>query len=321
MKLGICSAVYSEIPLNDALDRFKKIGIESVEVFSGADGVNNHIDVPNLLASAASRREYLDRFASRGMCIGSLNATGNPVHPIKEIRDRAHRGFIRTVELAQKLGVDTVVVFSGTPGGAEGDTTPNWITCPWPDEYSSMLEYQWNEVLIPYWEEAVKIARDNGISKIAFEMHPGFCVYNPHTLLKLRAAVGSEIGANFDPSHLMWQGIDASLAAEELNGAIYSVHAKDVFVNEAYILRNGVNDPKHYSDISNRAWTFRTVGYGHDASMWKKLLSTLLVQGYDGAVNIEHEDMLFSRSEGLRKACAFLDGILRREPPESMWWA
>ena len=321
MKLGVCSAVYGDLPLEEALEKFHALGIESIEIFSGGDGVTPHMNIPELLESERSRQNYMDLLRRWGMQIGSLNATGNPVHPMEEVRRRAHDGFVRTVRLAELLGIDTVVVFSGTPGGSPRDVTPNWITCPWPDEYSEMLEYQWNDVLIPYWQKAAAIARDHGVKKIGFEMHPGFCVYNPETLRRLRNAVGDEIGSNFDPSHLMWQGMDASLAALELRDCIFSVHAKDVFVNEDYILRNGVNDGKHYENLLTRAWTFRTVGYGHGFEMWKKLISTLAMIGYDGAINIEHEDALFSRAEGLKKASTFLSGILRREPPEAMWWA
>lgn len=321
MKLGVCSSVYADLPLEQALDRFALYGIESLEIYSGGTGVNNHINVEELLESKQNREVYLDKFKRRNMQIGSLNATGNPVHPVEGIREAAHEGFVRTVKLAEKMGIDTVVVFSGTPGGAAADTTPNWITCPWPDEYSAILEYQWNEVLIPYWQNAAAIARDYGVSKIGFEMHPGFCVYNPETLLKLREAVGPEIGCNFDPSHLMWQGMDASLAALELKDVIYSVHAKDVFVNKDYISRNGCNDAKHYSNLLRRAWTFRTVGYGHDERVWKQLLSTLSMVGYDGAVNIEHEDALLSRKEGLEKACTFLRKLVIKDKPEEMWWA
>lgn len=321
MKLGVCSAIYGDLALEEALDCFAALGIESLEIYSGGNGKNKHIDAKEVLESENKKAAYLDCFKRRGMQIGSLNATGNPVHPVKAVRDAAHTGFVRTVKLAEKLGVDTVVVFSGTPGGSPNDETPNWITCPWPDEYAKMLEYQWEEVLIPYWTKAAEAARDYGVSKIGFEMHPGFCVYNPETLLKLRNRVGDEIGSNFDPSHLMWQGMDPSLALLELKDAIFSVHAKDVYVNSDYILRNGCNDAKHYSNLLSRAWTFRTVGYGQGHQTWKQLLSTLAMIGYDGVINVEHEDALFSREEGLKKACSFLKEMLVREKPEAMWWA
>ena len=63
---------------------------------------------------------------------------------------------------------------------------------------------------------------------MALEAHPGFCVYNPETLLKLRAATGKALGVNFDPSHLWWQQVDIAAAIAELGEAIFHFHAKDV---------------------------------------------------------------------------------------------
>ena len=84
-------------------------------------------------------------------------------------------------------------------------------------------------MLIPYWKKTAEFARNHGVTKIAFEMHPGFCVYNPETILRIREAVGETIGANFDPSHLIWQGIDPVAAIRALEGAIYHFHAKDMW--------------------------------------------------------------------------------------------
>lgn len=147
-------------------------------------------------------------------------ATATPVHPNKETAAAYHQVFVDTCKLAQKLGVETVVTFSGCPGDSETSQRPNWVTCAWPNDYTETLDWQWNQVLIPYWKEAAEIAKSYGVKKIAFEMHPGFCVYNPATLLRLRAAVGDIIGANFDPSQLIWQGMDPVMALRELKGAV-----------------------------------------------------------------------------------------------------
>lgn len=321
MELGICSSLYGDLDLQHALDLYAGLGIKAVEIYSGSLGEPRHIDVEAVLNDKNKAESYLDEFRKRGLHIGSLNCVGNPVHPDENIASRHQKSFINTVLLCEKLGVDKIIVFSGTPGGGRSDKTPNWITCPWPEEHLTMLDYQWNEVLVPYWTQAAAFAREHGIFKIGFEMHPGFCVYNPETLLKLRSLIGPEIGANFDPSHLMWQGMDPALAVLELNNAIFSVHAKDVYVNDDFIKRNGVNDAKHYSNASKRAWTFRTVGYGHGEDVWKRIISALMTVGYDGALNIEHEDMFMARKEGLTKAVDFLKGIIINEKPEGMWWA
>ena len=163
--------------------------------------------------------------------------------------------------------------------------------------------------------------KEHGV-RIAFEMHPGFCVYNPETLLKLRAAVGDVIGANFDPSHLVWQGMDPVAAIRELKGAIYHVHAKDTKIDKYNTARNGVLDTKHYGLELERAWVFRTVGYGNGESYWRDLVSNLRLCGYDKVLSIEHEDSVMSIDEGLRKAVSFLkDIIIEEEKPTTMSWA
>jgi len=217
--------------------------------------------------------------------------------------------------------VEVVTTFSGCPGGAPGDSQPNWVTCPWPPEYLEILDYQWNEVVIPYWIGATDYARKNGIYKIALEMHPGFVVYNPETLLKLRKAAGTEIGANFDPSHLIWQQIDPCAAVRALQGAIWHVHAKDTDVQDWNAKVNGVLDTKHYADELNRSWIFRTVGYGTPRSFWCDFVSALRMTGYDGALSIEHEDSLMTIREGLEKAIHFLQGIVLQEPKGAVTWA
>lgn len=183
-----------------------------------------------------------------------------------------------------------------------------------------MLDYQWNEVAIPYWREMERFAADHGV-KIAFEMHPGMLVYNVETLLRLRAATGPALGCNFDPSHLWWNGVDAAVAIRKLGEAIFHVHGKDCFVDQNNIRVNGCNDHKPYDRILDRAWTFRSIGYGHDAAVWKEIVSTLRLVGYDYVISIEHEDALMSNDEGLAKAIALLKDVVINEPPGEMFWA
>ena len=153
-------------------------------------------------------------------------------------------------------------------------------------------------------------------------MHPGFCVYNPETLLRLREAVGDTIGANFDPSHLIWQGMDPVAAIRALEGAIYHVHAKDTKIDQYNTAKFGVLDTKHYGDEIHRSWVFRTVGYGNGLQYWRDLISNLRLVGYDKVMSIEHEDSLMSIDEGLEKAVAFLKESMIKEPkPGSMAWA
>ena len=254
--------------------------------------------------------------------MAALACHGNPVHPDKAIAKMYDDDFKNAVLLAEKIGVDTVITFSGCPGDCDTAKYPNWVTCPWPDDFLKVLDYQWNEVLIPYWKETVKFANAHGVKKIALEMHPGFCVYNPETLLRLREAVGDTIGANFDPSHLIWQGMDPVAAIRALEGAIYHVHAKDTKIDQYNTAKFGVLDTKHYGDEIHRSWVFRTVGYGNGLQYWRDLISNLRLVGYDKVMSIEHEDSLMSIDEGLEKAVAFLKESMIKEPkPGTMSWA
>ena len=84
---------------------------------------------------------------------------------------------------------------------------------------------------------------------------------------------------------------------------------------------NGVLDTKHYADELNRAWIFRTVGYGQPRQFWCNFVSALRMCGYDGALSVEHEDSLMTAREGLEKAIRFLQSIVLEEPKGKVTWA
>lgn len=308
-------------PLEEALDYFRKMGIETVELGCGGYAGKSHVDPANLLSEKELLAQFRNTVDRSGLTISALSCHGNPVHPDRERAAEYHEDMQNAVRLAGELGIDTITCFSGCAGDGPGSRYPNWVTCPWPDDYLKILDYQWNEVLIPYWQKFVPFARAHGVTKIALELHPGFMVYNTETLKKLRAAVGPEIGANFDPSHLIWQGMDPVAVIRSLSDAIYHVHAKDVKVDPINKAVNGVLDTKHYSDELNRAWIFRTLGYGNDAAYWKAIFSALRMVGYDGAVSIEHEDSLINRFEGLEKAVALMKECMIFKGETAMWWA
>ena len=321
MELSVMSPVLADMSLEESLGYLSSLGVDSFEIGAGGYPGKAHLDPKDYLGNDEKIAELKALLEKYNIKISALACHGNPVHPNKQIAKTFHDEFVDAMKLASALGVDTVITFSGCPGDCEESKNPNWVTCAWPNEYGEILEWQWNEVLIPYWKETAKLAASLGIKKIAFEMHPGFCVYNPETLLRLRAAVGDIIGANFDPSHLFWQGIDPCEAIKVLGGdAIHHFHAKDTKIDEANTKVNGVLDTKSYGDVLHRSWVFRTVGYGHGAEVWNNIISALKAVGYDGAISIEHEDGLMSAKEGLEKAVSFLKKVLIYENPADMWW-
>ena len=321
MKLSVFTVLLADKNFEEACKYLSEAGVQAVELGCGGYSSKVHCDPADLLAHPEKIEEMKAVLKKYNLEIAALSTHGNCVHPNKELAAKDQADYENAILLAEKLNVKTVVTFSGCPGGSPEDKTPNWVTCPWPDDFSKIVEYQWNEVLIPYWKEAVAFANAHGIKRIALEMHPGFCVYNPETLMKLRNAVGDTIGANFDPSHLFWQGIDPVAALRYLGDAVYYFHAKDTKIDEINTGINGVLDTKHYGDEIHRSWIFRTVGYGHTHQVWKDIMSTLRLIGYDGPVSIEHEDSLMSVNEGLMKAIAMLKDVMMFESTGEMWWA
>jgi sugar phosphate isomerase/epimerase len=263
--------------------------------------------------------DFKKKLDDYGFSISALSSHGNPLHPDQARAKRDQETSRKTILLAEKLGVPVVVDFSGCPGDSPASKWPNWVTCPWPPDYLEILKWQWEEVVAPYWIQHAKFAADHGV-KVAIEMHPGFVVYSPETMLKLRAIAGPTIGCNYDPSHMFWQGIDPIKAIRVLGDAIFHVHAKDTQIYDYNLPRAGVLDTKKYTDERNRAWIFRTVGYGHGAEWWTEFISTLRMFGYDYVLSIEHEDTLMSPDEGLTKAARFLNEIMIKEGTATAWW-
>jgi sugar phosphate isomerase/epimerase len=137
----------------------------------------------------------------------------------------------------------------------------------------------------------------------------------------MREAVGPALGANFDPSHLFWNGVDAVAAIRKLGDAIYHVHGKDSYVDPINVSVNGCNDHKPYDKILQRAWTFHSIGYGHDTKTWRDIVSALRLVGYDHVISIEHEDAMMSIDEGLAKGIGTLKEAVMYEKPGEMFWA
>jgi sugar phosphate isomerase/epimerase len=323
MKLGVFTVLFRDLPFEQMLDKVAELGLDAVELGTGNYPGDAHCKPDELLADTGKAKAFRQAIESRGLMISGLSQHGNPLHPDAGFRQQDRAVWEKTVRLAEVLEVPVVMAFSGCPGDHDGAMYPNWVTCPWPDDYSKILEWQWNDVVIPYWTEAAAFAERHGVAQIGFEMHPGFVVYNPETLLRLREAVGPQIGANLDPSHLFWQGIDIVEAVKLLGRerAIFHVHAKDTYIDRGNVARNGILDTKHYGEILDRAWSFRSVGYGQGERTWHEFVSALRAVDYDYVLSMEHEDLLFSSDEGLRKGVELLQRLIPREGRTEVWWA
>lgn len=320
MKIGVFTALWGNLSFEEALDKAVAHGMQAVEIGAGGYPGDPHCPVEELIESKDRREEWLGEIHSRGLMLSALSIHNNPIHPDKAVAEEADRVIKNAIKLAALLGVPTVNGFSGLPAGAANDTMPNWVTCAWPPHFLDILEYQWNEVAIPYWKTIHPILEEHDVT-FGFEMHPGMLVYNVYSLLRLREAVGPRLGANFDPSHLWWNGVDPVAAIRELGDAIFHVHGKDVVIDKYNTAVNGCNDYKPYGDIAERSWTFRSIGYGHDLKEWKDIMSALRLVGYDYVISIEHEDALMSPDEGLSKATETLKASMIFEDAGEMFWA
>jgi sugar phosphate isomerase/epimerase len=324
MKLGVYTAVLHDKPLPEALRVIADLGLTSAEINSGGFVGTPHLPIADLRSGRAARDEYLGLFAEAGVELTALNCNGNPLHPDPEVRDRHGRDVLDSIELAALLGVERVVTMSGLPANGPGGTLPAWTTLPWESSQLDARDWQWTEVALPYWKDVQARAADADV-KVCLEMHPHNLVYNPGTMERLATEIGAtHVGAELDPSHLFWQGIDPALAVRSLGGLVYNAAAKDTRINEAAKI-NGVLDDRFgrvapgepgYLPLGGRytlsrwpensSWDFVAVGRGHDVEWWAEFLRALAAVDPGMAVNIEHEDQELGQLEGLQFAARTL---------------
>lgn len=311
MKLALCTDVLAGLAFPEMLDRVKQYGITGVEMTAGGWSPCPHVKTEELLASSAALAAFRGELEKRGMEIVALNCSGNPLAP-GALGEKHTASSYRTVELAAKLGVKKIVMMSGLPGGGPDDKIPNWITSTvsWPDYMPGVIDYQWNEVAIPWWQAFTRHAAEHGIEQIALEEFPSQLVYNPSTLLRLREAVGDIIGMNLDPSHLIAMGAVPIAAARKLEGVIYHVHGKDARIERGLADVDGLLEYQPVTQTKTRTWNYVAVGCGQDLKWWKEFFSVLRMTGYNGYVSLEMEDLTMSVEAGLRTSIDALNATL-----------
>ena len=318
MKVGVLTVPLGDQPLGEAIDYLDSIGADAIELACGGFVGDEHLPRWKYLDDEDAQARLRDQVTEHDLEVSALATHNNPLHPDDDHAETADTELREAIRLAAQLDVDTVTTFSGLPGGGPNDEVPNWITAPWPTEHEEAHDYQW-EVAEEYWSDLAGFADDHGVN-VAIEMHPNMLVYEPTGMERLREATNDRIGANFDPSHLYWQGIDVTTAIRHLGDAIHHAHAKDTRIYEANARVKGLLDTSPYTDEADRSWLFRSIGYGHGEAHWKDVVSTLRMVGYDGVLSIEHEDSLTSGREGLEKAVDVLDrAVFETEPGEAYW--
>ena len=304
MKIGMITDSLGGLSFDDMLKASAELGLETLEFACGNWSSAPHINLEAMLGSESVRREFVAKVKDHGLIIAALNCSGNPLHP-GEKGAAHHRVTLGTIKLANLLAVDRIVMMSGLPGGP-GDANPNWIVTDWPPECLEIQRYQWDEKIFPYWKDLVAYANNLGIRKLCLELHGHQAVYNPYTLKRLRDVVGETVGANYDPSHPMWMNADPMAAVRALGSAIYYVHAKDTRVEPVPAGIDGTLEAREGTRIGERSWNYITLGYGHGEEWWRQFCTALKLAGYDDVLSIEHEDMMMSPMEGMRKSVELL---------------
>lgn len=311
MEIGFNTDGLGFLSFEKMLKTIVSLGIKKLELPLGNWSSSPHADLNELVTSKDKRDEYMGKVKDSGAEIVALNCSGNQLAP-GEAGVQHENVVLKTFQLAEYWGIEKIVMMSGLPGGP-GDNNPNWITTSWPPITTEILNYQWNNVAIPYWKQAIKKAADHGIRQIALENHGYQLVYNVSSFFRLREAVGDMIGINLDPSHMFWMGGDPIEAARQLGKSIYHVHAKDARLERRKVTVDGVLDTRTIDKFADRSWNYVALGYGHDSLWWKEFFVVLKMSGYDGVISIEQEDLTMPAIAGVEKAVRFLFDVL----PES----
>jgi sugar phosphate isomerase/epimerase len=307
VKLALYTDSLGARPLPEVLDVALEAGVEGLELATGGQSSAPHLDLGALLGDPSARDRLLAELRARGLAVCALNCSAWPLHPV--LGEESKRLIESTLDLAELLEVDTVVTMSGTPGDTPSATTFTWSWYPWPSDQTALLDRQW-EGALALWDGLVSRAKRSGVERLAFELHPLHLVYNVPTLQRMRVELGPVIGANVDPSHLVWQRMDPSAVVGALGAAVQHVHLKDTRYSERELHLAGVLDSRSFADPHRRAWTFCTVGRGHDAAFWLAFLQSLRAAGYEGPLAIENEDPFVGDVEGVQEAAGFIRPLL-----------
>lgn len=312
MKIGLFTWPFNDKPLSWVLEYAQGVRLQMLELGTGNDPGDAHCPRQALLADAGRRRAYQRQLAAHGLGISSFSCHGNPLDPHAATARRTHQVFLETLRLAEMMDVPVVNYFSGCPGDDEGGGRPNWVTSRERGSYVALLQWQWQEKIIPYWRLAAAAARQHKI-RVALEFDPGYAVYNFSSLQRLRDAVGGDyIGCNLDFGNIFAMGVDGPALVRKLGeeGVLFNFHAKDATIDPHNAQINGLIDVTPYADVLHRSWSYAICGYGHDDLYWRRILATMKNVGYDRVLSIEHEDPTTEPAVGVRKSAAFLRPLL-----------
>ena len=315
---------WADLPFEEVARLAASWGYDGLEIAASGD----HLDLKRADEDDAylqSRLDILDRHGLEVFAI-SNHLTGQAVcdDPIdfrhqaivrdytwgdgeaEGVRQRAAEDMKRSARVARKLGVDTVVGFTGSKiwqYSAMFPPVPASVIDAGYEDFAT----RWNSILDVFDAEGVRFAH---------EVHPSEIAYDYWTSVRTLEAIDHRpaFGFNWDPSHMMWQGVDPVGFIVEFANRIYHVDCKDTRIRPATGHAGIVGSHLPWGD-PRRGWDF--VSTGHGDVPWEDAFRALSSIGYAGPISIEWEDAGMDRLHGAEEAVGYIRNLLWKLPEQS----
>lgn len=323
-KFTLFTGQWADLPITEMARLASEWGYDGLELACWGD----HFEVDRALAEDGYVADHKAMLAGYGLEVYAISnhlvgqaVCDNPIDERHEgilhariwgdgepegVRQRAAQEMKDTARAAAKLGVDLVVGFTGSS---------IWHTVAmFPPASEDMIArgYQdfadrWNPILDVFDEVGVRFAH---------EVHPSEIAYDYYTTVATLEAIGHReaFGLNWDPSHMVWQGIDPANFILDFADRIYHVDCKDAKVKRADGRRGRMGSHLPWADL-RRGWDFVSVGRG-DVD-WEECIRALNDIGYDGPISVEWEDAGMDRLQGAPEALKLLKSLNWDKPTGS----
>jgi sugar phosphate isomerase/epimerase len=312
---------WADLPFTEVCRLASDMGYDGLEIACWGD----HFDVEAALTDDAYLPRLRDILAGHDLRVWTISChlTSQAVcdHPIDErhrailparvwgdgkpegVRERAAEEIKNTARAAARLGVDTVVGFTGSS---------IWHTVAmFPPVPASMVDRGFTD-FADRWHPILDVCDAEGV-RYAHEVHPGEIAYDYWTTVRTLDAIGHRpaFGLNFDPSHFVWQDLDPVGFLYDFRDRIYHVDCKETATR--FNGRKGrLSSHLPWGD-PRRGWDF--VSTGHGQVPWEACFRMLNSIGYAGPISVEWEDAGMDRIVGAADALAFVRALTRIEPP------
>lgn len=308
----LCTAQWSDLEFEELCSLASKMGYDGLEIACWGNGIdidkayNDDSYVANIKNTLKKYNLICEALATHiiGQCVGDapdvrLNnfAPAHLANKPDEIRNWAIDSMKKSAVVAKKMGASVVTGFTGSP---------IWkYVYSFPQTTQQMVEDGFDEI-VKLWLPIMEEFKKNGI-KFGLEVHPGEIAFDYYSTKKLldKFKDCEEFGLNFDPSHLIWQGITPHLFLQDFMHRVYHVHMKDAAVTldgRSGLLGSHID----FGDLK-RGWNFRSLGHG-DVN-FEEIIRVLNAFNYEGPLSVEWEDSGMDRIMGATESVAFVKSI------------